>query len=444
MAKNNNQPMAPRNYATKFRQKYMVICDKNQSLWFYDDNEGVWCKDAEPIIEKILRQQYLSPKYARKGLVSEIMADLKSICFTNSGFPVSSWWYISFKNGMYDLKSGKFRKHSHQHYITTKLAVDYNPNVKVCPFVDYIFQGLVDQGDLSDLYELAAYCMVSTYANQEIFFLVGAGRNGKSVYTNILTMMLGRRNVSAVSLHHFQTNRFAGAELFSKYANISSELRYNDLNNTDQLKKLSGGDLIHAEKKFQNPFNFHNHAKLIFVTNEIPRTNDKTMAFYRRIRIIRFPNVFEGKREDKTLRDKITEKELQGLAYKCLQILKQMVKRNFTFTNQKQTSQIEQEYEKISNPIDTFIDQHCDFDEDGIIAKPDFKQCLDDWLRKTGQRIRKDKDIAVYMREKGIDDQKRKLYGTRKNAWAGIKWKQPVKGVKDVKGVIPKVTKRIL
>lgn len=70
------------------------------------------------------------------------------------------------------------------------------------------------------------------------------------------------------------------------------------LKNTGILKKLTGGDSIPAEKKFRPPFQFVNHAKLLFSANEIPMTEDETDAFYSRLIIINFPNQFLGNAAD--------------------------------------------------------------------------------------------------------------------------------------------------
>ena len=422
--KKDEDEFSPRLYSQALQDAFKIRCDKNYILWFYIEETGLWSNNGEKLIEQKLRGQYLKPDHLKNHNVSEIIADLKSIMLMNKEFPAPLWYLIPFNNGVYDLKAKKFRKFSPEDNFSSKLAVNYNPATTVCPLIDRIFREFVAPEDLSELYELAAYCLVPTYANQEIFFLLGSGRNGKSIYVHILTCLIGKYNISAVSLHDFQSNRFAGAELHGKFANISSELRYNDLNNTDQLKKLSGGDLIQAEKKFQNPFKFENHAKLIFVTNELPRTNDKTTAFYRRIRLIIFPNSFDGSKEDKLLKENITDQELEGLAVKGIDILNQMIERKFTFSKSKSTLEIEQQYENISNPIATFIEECCEHDADAFVSKEDFKTNLDRWMKTKGHRIASDREIVQYMRDRGIDDQKRTLGGVRKNSWMGIKLKE--------------------
>ncbi len=416
-----------RDYSQQLLNAYEFSYDKHRTFRIYKPPSGLWINDAETFVEKFLRKNYFLEDHRGCSYVKEVIADLKSLCFKDDEFPKPDWSLIPFNNGVYNLHTGEFSDFKPDYHFISKLSVAYNSEIKDCPVIKKIFRELVTPEKLSDLYELAAYCMVSTYANQEIYFLYGPGRNGKSVYTYIITQLLGKDNISAASLHDLQTNRFAGAELYGKYANISAELRYGDLNNTDQIKKLTGGDRIQAERKFQHPFSFVNYAKLIFVTNELPKTDDKTQAFYRRVRVISFPNIFEGKTEDKLLWEKITAQELEGLAFRCIPILRNMIQKGFTFTNQKQTADIEQEYEELSNPIATFIQQECitGDEKEFFITKDKFKNRIDGWLRSTHKRIRKDKEIAQYMKEKGISEEKKNIEEVgRKNCWVGIKCKE--------------------
>lgn len=89
---------------------------------------------------------------------------------------------------------------------------------------------------------------------------------------------------------------------------------YTLLKKTSKLKQCSGEDLIYCERKFKEPFSFRNYAKMMFLTNQVPLTWDKTYAFYRRIFLLEFPYTFiEGETADPMIVDKISGHEFQGL-----------------------------------------------------------------------------------------------------------------------------------
>jgi hypothetical protein len=60
------------------------------------------------------------------------------------------------------------------------------------------------------------------------------------------------------------------------------------------------------------------------------------------------------------LLDKISLNEIEGLAFKCLGILKTLTGRNFSFTNDQAIIRLMEDYERVSNPFDTFISECCE------------------------------------------------------------------------------------
>jgi phage/plasmid-associated DNA primase len=95
------------------------------------------------------------------------------------------------------------------------------------------------------------------------------------------------------------------------------------LKDSGTLKKLTGGDLIPAERKYLPTFYFLNYSKQIFSANTIPKTPDETDAFFARLIITNFPKQFiEGANADPYLFEKIsTDKELSGFLYILLKRL---------------------------------------------------------------------------------------------------------------------------
>jgi putative DNA primase/helicase len=81
-------------------------------------------------------------------------------------------------------------------------------------------------------------------------------------------------------LHRILENSFAVAELYGKLANIDADLSTDALRNTGTLKKLTGGDLIPAEHKFQRPFKLVNYTKLIFSANEMANNHKFSKSIY--------------------------------------------------------------------------------------------------------------------------------------------------------------------
>ncbi len=413
----------PRPFSTKLLEKHEVFCDKFGRLWHYNQETGLWSENTEIVLDAELRQEFLSVDIVKSHYVNEIIADVKGLSFRGTDIPEPHWRFIPFENGVYDLDRRELVAYSPDMFFTTKLAVSYNPDA-TCPTIDRIFREIVESEKMTDLYEIIAYCLLRDYPNQRLFFLYGCGGNGKTTFVRILENVLGKSNISTVSLFEFQTNRFAGSDLFGKFANISVEVDHRDLNRTGLLKRLTGGDLIRAEKKYQHAFNFRNHAKLLFLVNELPRTPDKTPAFYRRLHLVEFPFVFEGSDEDRLLLSRIPQEEYEGLVAKCVDVLREMMKRGFAFTHESKSSQMAETYEELTNPLDTFLNEHCESNPDGLIPKCEFRQRFAQYLKHKGLRSWSDAQIGNEMKNVyNYEEGKKSVAGKRSWCWLGVKWR---------------------
>ena len=210
--------------------------------------------------------------------------------------------------------------------------------------------------DVETVLDFIAYCLWRGFPFHKYLLFNGSGRNGKGVMLEVIKCFLGRHNVSGESLHRILGTRFATAELYDKLANIDADLSKEALKNTGVLKKLTGGDYVPAEKKFLQPFQFVNHAKLLFSANEIPMTEDETDAFFSRLIIINFPNQFLGNKADPNLIRKLTtHEELAGLLRIVLRRLPKVLKEGILMAS----SSIDENYEKYilsSNPVRAFFE----------------------------------------------------------------------------------------
>ena len=120
----------------------------------------------------------------------------------------------------------------------------------------------------------------------------GGGSNGKGVLIQMIEALIDPSNCSHRSLQDLDNNRFAAADLYGKHVNTFADLKSLRLSNTGNFKMLVSDDSLTEEHKFEHPFTFRNYAILIFSANEIPGSDDKTDAFYRRWIIFHFDKKF--------------------------------------------------------------------------------------------------------------------------------------------------------
>ena len=86
--------------------------------------------------------------------------------------------------------------------------------------------------------------------------------------------------------------------------------------NTQLVKGISGGDTLSARFLHQEFFDFEPQALLLINTNFYPYCNVEDKAYFRRLRILRFPVNFSEDGADLHLRDKLVL-ELPGI-FSCV------------------------------------------------------------------------------------------------------------------------------
>ena len=168
--------------------------------------------------------------------------------------------------------------------------------------------------------------------------------------------MLGDSNVTNVSIDRISSgNRFVAIELHGKMANISLEIGKKTIQDTAVFKMATGGDMILGEKKFKDPMNFRNYAKLIFAVNKVPITQDRTTAFYRRWIPIELTNYFGDKKNDPYILDKlITQSELSAWFNWSIEGLERLLSKK-RFTGSWTAQQVEDWWDNHTNHVYRFI-----------------------------------------------------------------------------------------
>ena len=292
---------------------------------------------------------------------------------------------LNVKNGLLHLDTSELHPHSPYYLSNTRIPVDYrndaawevnstgqpvinpesgNPKFTAAGKAVQRFITSIVPLDTVDLtYEMSGYCLSAQAKYDRGFILVGSGANGKGTLLNLISAMIGRDNISNVTAQDLCESRFKGAELFGKLANICADIPASPIQDTSQIKMITSGDSISAERKHQHPFQFRPFATLLFSANEIPRSRDKTHAFYRRWNFIPFPNKFEGQDKDENLIARLTSPEnLSALLCFSIAGLKRLwEQRNFSVS--QSSNLIMSEY-KVSN------DNVASFIEDNVTESP--------------------------------------------------------------------------
>jgi putative DNA primase/helicase len=352
-------------------------------LYFYE--YGVYKPGGEKFVDSIVLKK-LGDKY-RKKRGEEVTHYIKTKTWDESLKLDDNPDFINFLNGVYDLKTKKLLDHTPEIYASIKIPVEYNPEAE-CPAIDRFLSEILPADCIDLVYEFFGYCLVYDDRNrfEKAILLIGEGSNGKSTLLKLLERFLGKKNVSSESLQDLASSRFRASNLAGKLANIFPDLDSQALKSTGKFKALVSGDNISVERKFKEPFDLQNRAKMIFSANELPRTHDTTFAFYKRLVIIPFPNQFEGNEADRNLLEKLTTGvELSGLLNMAIEGLLRLTERG-DFLQPESTTREMEKYKTENENVKQFINEVCIIGRGNVISRVLLYDEYKKWADQSGVR----------------------------------------------------------
>lgn len=414
----------------------MITRTDTSDIYRYVD--GVYLPDARPMIGNTV--QHLLGEEASAYLTNEVIGHIQRTTYMDPTIAKDGTEFVNLMNGVVNVLTGEWTAHSPEVVFFKQLPFAYDPKAE-CPRIDTFISEVFTSEDVELAYEAIAYCLVPGYPIQKAFALIGEGANGKSTYLGLIKTFLGHESVSSVSLQDLDADKFSGASLYGKKANICADLPAKGLARTSMFKTLTGGDRVRVQFKFKNAFDFENSAKLLFSMNQLPLTDDESDAFYRRWVIIDFPNRFEG---DKANTKKLTEitqtGELAGLFNKCLKVIPTLLERK-TFCQAGATEETRLKYRRLSDSVFTYLETNIvikngaydetsgrAIEEPGIIRKSALYAAYKGWCEQQ-------KPPAIPVRDRvfnkrlleyapGVSDHRIKSDGNAR-AWKGIDFRDP-------------------
>ncbi len=357
-------------------------------IWRFSEFQGIWIPDGEDFVRKEVREAMA--QFYNSHTANEVVSSIRASSYsTDIEFGGPSHRLVC-ENGTIDLDSGEFDSSFFPlEYHITRLPIKYDPKAKCTNFKKFLEEVVSSQDNRDAIMEFIGYMLLKEYIFEIIMLFVGEGANGKSVLLSVIKRLLGSENVSSVTPQQLEKSRFSSAQLYGKLACIAGDIPSKPLQFTGILKMLTGGDLIHAEHKHRDPFDFVNYAKLIFSANQVPESWDPTSAFYRRFRIIEFPNTFSPDSSSFLPRDvllgKLTsETEKSGILNLVIESLKRLRDQG-QLTGEQSVSQKRLDYIKRSDPAHYFFERFLFHDPEApVIPKRDFYDMYVKYCRSQG------------------------------------------------------------
>lgn len=341
------------------------LCKNHSFIYLY--NGSYWSEIDKEAFQKFLGKAaekmgvpFFSAKYYK--FKRELYEQFLATAYLDAVPPSADNVLINLKNGTFEINAEgtQIRPFNPKDFITYQLPFDYNPEAEAPIFKNYLNEVLPDIERQNVLAEFLGFLFIKHNSNrlkeEKALILYGSGANGKSVFFQVVSALLGDENTSNYSLQSLTNeNGYFRAKIANKLVNYASEI--NGKLESSIFKQLVSGEPVEARLPYGEPFTLKQYAKLIFNCNDLPKEVEQTNAYFRRFLIIPFDVTIPPEKQDKNLHNKIIETELSGVFNWVLEGLNRLLEQK-GFSKCTAAEEAVADYKKQSDSVKMFIDEN--------------------------------------------------------------------------------------
>jgi putative DNA primase/helicase len=404
------------------REVWLYVAEM-ETFYVYRMDEGYWQKDNEEYLKASIRSLLVQIKkqWENKKNISEVLESYRHSVQKKEYFDKfneisqQDKEYINVKNGLLFWEDEELLDHHSHLFSTHQLKAEYDPDAECPNWEKALAEWVPDQNTRDFLQEYIGYTLIPDTSQQVALFLTGGGSNGKSTFLEVITEMFGSNSISNIPLQRL-SERFEVAKIQHKLVNICSDIDPTYLKKTGVLKTMIPGEPLRGEEKFKASFDFRPYVRLIFSANELPSTKDHSEGWYRRLKIVRFPNSFKksDSNYDPHLKEKLID-EIDGIFLWALEGLQRLSK-NSRFTNSQEMQKAKNQYKRENDSVKAFEDDCVQrMDEDKTlytITKGNLYHKYRVYAEESGLKPVSRKKFSRQFKELGYEEARRRRTGS--------------------------------
>lgn len=407
----------------------------NGKRWLWDDGEGIVGlakKTARLIYVEASNQsdEKLRDELAKWAKSSESNMKLKGMIeLAKAELAVkiadldANHYLLNCNNGTIDLVSGKLQPHNPKDLITALIPLDFDASATNPMWGDFLTKVFEGRDDLIRYVQKAAgYSITGNQEEQAFWFCRGDGWNGKTVLTGVILDVLaeygGEIDPMAFMLdkHTRVGPNEALASLWNKRFVAATEVKTGMTLDVALIKRMTGGESIRCERKFEHGFNFKPTHKLWLSGNHEPHIDDTTNSIWMRLKYIPFMIRISEAERNKTLRSILAKKH--GVAILAWLVKGCLLWQSEGLTEPEAVKSATQAYRDNEDVLHDFIEERCLASKAASISVSELYATYVDWAEKNENRPLGKRIFGEKLREKGFSV----FVGNRnRKFWSGIR-----------------------
>lgn len=332
--KEKPKKLTPRDVANVFCTAEDIVITGNAMYWF---DEIIYRLMAKEDMRRLIVEKCRSAveQIGTSGFVEDVFRcvfDEPRICQRDIQPSPDE---LVFLDGVLNLKTGSFTKHSPKIFATSYLTVNYRNGLTTsCPRFDNFVATISNGNPVLErrIWEMLGYIFTQDQRGKVFFVLQGPSDSGKSILGNFVRKCFNKEAVSSLELHSLGKD-FSKSDLIGRRLCLDLDLPAGpiNVNAVNNLKKLTGSDPVTTNVKYMPYVSFLNTAKFLYATNHALYYEYTDGAFERRIVVIPFTKVIPQSEQNFDLLSQL-EQEKDAVAVKALSFYYELRERHYIFS----------------------------------------------------------------------------------------------------------------
>jgi len=330
----------------------------------------------------------------------------------------SDAFLLNTPSATYDLSKGIEARHEHdpKDFITKQTSVDPgSENSEIWDdAMDTFFQG--DKELQAYVQDIAGLAAIGKVCLEALIIAYGEGRNGKSTFWNAIARVMGTYagNMSADTLTVGCKRNVKPelAEAKGKRLLIAAELEEGMRLSTSNVKQLCSTDEIYAEKKYKDPFSYIPTHTLVLYTNHLPRVGALDAGTWRRLIVIPFNAVIEGRSDIKNYSDYLVLKCGGAILSWIIEGARRVIAKDYRISQPKVVSEAIRRYRENNDWLSQFLEESCEVDRSYSARSGEFYNAYRSYCMQVGEYIRSTTDFYTAIEQAGFERKRSKSGAT--------------------------------